>query len=48
MTEIVRALVYSVAWADDVDYESAPQVQVETDDFDLELFGRELRATLKR
>ena len=48
MTKIVQALVYSVAWADDVDYERAPRVQVETNDFDLELFGRELRATLKR
>jgi len=40
MTEIVRALVYSVAWADDVDYERSPRVQVKTNDFDLELFGR--------
>ena len=48
MTEIVRALVYSVAWADDVDYERAPKIQVEMKDFDLELFGRELQAILKR
>lgn len=42
------ALGYRVIWADDVDYERAPRIQVETNDFDLDLFGRELRATLKR
>jgi hypothetical protein len=48
MTEIVRALVYRVVWAHDVDYERAPRVHIEKNDFDLDLFGRELRATLKR
>jgi hypothetical protein len=47
MTEIIRALSYRVVWNHDVDYERAPRVQVETNDFDLDLFGRELRATLK-
>jgi hypothetical protein len=48
MTEIVRALVYRVVWAHDVDYERAPRVHVEENDFDLALVGRELRVTLKR
>ena len=48
MTEIIRALSYRVVWAHDVDYERAPRVQVKTNDFDLDLFGHELRATLKR
>lgn len=48
MTEIIRALNYRVLWAQDVDYERAPRVQVKTKDFDLDLFGHEMQATIKR
>jgi len=47
MAEIIRALSYRVVWGHDVGYERAPRVQVKTNHFDLDLFGRELRATLK-
>lgn len=48
MSETIRALGYRVVWAFDVDYEKAPSVHIDTDDFVLDLSGRELRATLKR
>ena len=48
MPEVIRALCYCVVWAADVDYERAPPIHIETDDFILDLSSRELRATLKR
>lgn len=48
MSEVIRTLGYHVVWAADVDYERAPPIHIETDDFAFDLSGRELRVTLKR
>jgi len=48
MTEAIRALGYRVVWSPGVDYEKAPPVHIERDDFTLDLSGCELRATLRR
>lgn len=45
---VVRALWYRVEWAPDVDYEKAPPVHAETDDFTMLLDGKELQVKLKQ